>query len=90
MANRDQMASELAARAAQRTAVAELGMRALGGIPLDRLCAELTESIRETLAVDLCELLELSPDHGAAVVKAAAGLDRATLGHTLLKGRATR
>lgn len=51
--------AEIAARARQQAAVASLGQRALAGEPLHSLLSDIARTVRETLEVDGCLILEL-------------------------------
>ena len=49
-------------RAMQQSAVAQLGQRALGGIPLSVLFNDAANLVRTTLRVDLCAIVKLTPE----------------------------
>jgi signal transduction histidine kinase len=63
----------LAQRVAQQAAVAEMGLRAIGGIPTAVLFDEAVETVRDTLHVDLCEVLELASDGESLILRSGAG-----------------
>jgi PAS domain S-box-containing protein len=60
-------------RALQQESVAHLGQRALAGAQLEDLFNEAAAIVRKTLKVDLCAVLELSPDQLSLIVRGAAG-----------------
>jgi PAS domain S-box-containing protein len=60
-------------RALQQEAVAHLGQQALAGVTLDRLLDEATSLIRTILKVDLCSVLQLTPDAKELAPLASAG-----------------
>ncbi|MBI1311451.1 PAS domain S-box protein [bacterium] len=64
--------AEIAARARQQTAVAELGQRALAGIPLHELLNEIASRVHGTLDIDGCLILERDSP-GTLLVCACAG-----------------
>jgi diguanylate cyclase (GGDEF)-like protein/PAS domain S-box-containing protein len=68
---RRKAADELAARAAQQAAVADLGQRALSGVPLDRVYAHAVEVVARTLGVPWVILAELRSSDGNFAVQAA-------------------
>ncbi|MEO8351018.1 MAG: ATP-binding protein [Chthoniobacteraceae bacterium] len=63
-------------RAMQQGVVASLGQRALSGVPLDALLPDAAHVVRETLDVDFCSILKLSPDGSSVVPIAEAGWPR--------------
>jgi signal transduction histidine kinase len=63
----------LAGYVAQQAAVADLGLRALGGIEIDLVLDEATHVVCDTLGADLSEVLELSQDAESLVLRAGAG-----------------
>jgi PAS domain S-box-containing protein len=67
--------AELKARAAQQSAVAELGRRALAGIDLSILLIDAVEMISQTLGVRHCILHELEPNSKRLLCRAATGFD---------------
>lgn len=71
----------LAAHAARQALVARLELRALTGISLEQLLDEAAEAVRETLAVDCCELLELASDGGSLLLRAGVGWRPGAVGH---------
>jgi diguanylate cyclase (GGDEF)-like protein/PAS domain S-box-containing protein len=66
---------EAAQRAAQQSAVAALGVAALEGTPTERLMDHAVETVGRTLDLELCELLELTSDREALLLRAGVGWD---------------
>jgi diguanylate cyclase (GGDEF)-like protein/PAS domain S-box-containing protein len=64
---------EAAQRAAQQSAVAALGVAALEGTPTERLMDYAVETVSRTLGMELCELLELTDDREALLLRAGVG-----------------
>jgi len=64
--------AEIAARARQQAAVAQLGQRALAGIQLPDLLVEISRRVHETLDVDGCIILERNASD-TVFVRACAG-----------------
>lgn len=60
-------------RALQQESVAHLGQRALAGAQLEELFNEAAAIVCKTLKVDLCAVLELSPDALSLIVRGADG-----------------
>jgi len=60
-------------RAHQQEAVAELGQRALSGVPLGQLMEQALKIIRSILRVDCCSLLAMTIDSQQFVVRAQLG-----------------
>lgn len=60
-------------RALQQEAVAHLGQRALAGAQLDSLLDEAACLVRTIMKVDLCSVLELTPDGQELIARALAG-----------------
>jgi signal transduction histidine kinase len=71
----------LASHMAQQAAVADLGLRALGGIGIERVLGEATQVVCNTLKADLCEVLELTEDGESLVLRAGVGWRPGTVGH---------
>ena len=65
---------ELAKRAQQQVAVAELSQRALTADNLSSLLNEAVAAIAETLGVEICSALELLPGGDAFFGKSRSGL----------------
>lgn len=65
--------AEIAARARQQAEVAELGQRALAGVPLQELLHDVARSVQQTLEIDGCLVLEA--DRGATLSVAACAGD---------------
>ncbi len=63
----------LAARVRQQAAVAELGLQALAGADLDALLTEAVALAARTLGVELCKVLELSPEGDRLLLRAGVG-----------------
>ncbi len=70
---RKQVEAELEQRAAQQAAVARLGERALEGMDTSQLMEEAVAAVAEILEVDLTAVVELVPESGALVLRAAFG-----------------
>jgi diguanylate cyclase (GGDEF)-like protein/PAS domain S-box-containing protein len=66
---------EAAQRAAQQAAVAALGVAALEGTSSERLMDHAVEAISRTLDLELCELLQLTDDREALLLRAGVGWD---------------
>ena len=64
--------AEIAARNGQETAIAELGQAALTGVDPSILIGQTCALIEETLGIDHCRAIELTPG-GRVVVRAALG-----------------
>ena len=60
--DRKTAASALEARASQQAVVAELGQRALAGLPLPELMQMAAERVASTCSVEYCQIAELEPD----------------------------
>lgn len=73
-------------RANQQATVAELGAKALSGVPSQTLFEEASQLILSILHVDFCSIRELTPDHQHLILRGAAGwppeirLDRLSAG----------
>ena len=70
---RYQIEAELAARLRQQAVVAELGQRALDGMPLQDLLGYAVEATAQALNVDLCKVLKHLPEQDVFVLKAGVG-----------------
>lgn len=66
---------DLAQRAQQHAAAAELGLFALGTRELDRVMARAAHVAATTLGTDVAQVLELLPDGSALAPRASFGLD---------------
>src|SRR5206468_2591813 len=64
---------QLARRARQQAAVAEVGLRALRGGDLQELLDEAAALVASTFAVEYCMVMEVTPDGSALVLRAGAG-----------------
>jgi diguanylate cyclase (GGDEF)-like protein len=60
-------------RTAEQSAVAELGVKALEGVPTQELVDEAVATVAETLGLDLCELLEMTDDRESLVPRGRFG-----------------
>ncbi len=80
LTERKQAEESLAARARQQAAVARLGLVALAETGIPTLLRHATETVRETLAVPFVEVLEVSSDRAALVVRASCSADPALAG----------
>src|SRR5207237_1748930 len=65
--------NELQARIRQQAAIAALGRHALAGADFDVLLEEAVQAVRETLDVELCEVIEACPDGTVLKPRAKAG-----------------
>jgi two-component sensor histidine kinase len=72
--------AELAMRARQQEAVAQLGERALSGASLDDILGEAAQMVAELVEANLVEILELSPERDALTLRAGVGWDAAAAG----------
>ncbi|HSC01888.1 MAG TPA: PAS domain-containing protein [Solirubrobacteraceae bacterium] len=70
----------LRSRAAQQSALAELGLLALGGGPLKGLLEKATVLVAQTLDVDLAQAFELDPAAGCLRLRAGVGLRAGLVG----------
>jgi diguanylate cyclase (GGDEF)-like protein/PAS domain S-box-containing protein len=71
--DRKRARSELERRTAQQAAVAALGVNALEGMEVGELMDRAVEATAEMLGVELVELLELTPDREALLLRAGVG-----------------
>src|SRR4051812_42160629 len=67
--------SEARQRTVQQSAVAALGVAALEGTPSDRLVDLAVDAVSTTLELELSELLELTDDREALLLRAGVGWD---------------
>jgi PAS domain S-box-containing protein len=74
--------TSLRARAQQQAAVAQLGQRALAQTDVQAVMDEAARLVTQTLAVELCEVLELLPDAQALRLRAGRGWKEGLVGHT--------
>jgi PAS domain S-box-containing protein len=79
---RRQAEDALEARVQRQALVAELGRRALMGIDLGQLMDEAVELVRDQLAVEYCNILELLPD-GKVRFQAGAGWEAGIVGQAV-------
>jgi PAS domain S-box-containing protein len=82
----EQMRAEaiIASRIRQQAVVADLGLRALAGVPLPALMSDAARLVAETLDVTYCEILELLPDGSALRLVAGVGWADGLVGHALV------
>jgi PAS domain S-box-containing protein len=71
---------EVATRASQQAAVADLGQRALAGLDLDQLLTEAAEAAADELGTDFSSVLELTGDGMGLVIRAGRGLPEGVIG----------
>lgn len=71
----------LQTRARQQAAVAQLGQRALAGIPLQQLMDEAVQVVAQTLGNEYCKVLELMPDGKQLLLRAGVGWRAGLVGH---------
>ena len=74
---------EVATRARQQATVAELGQRALAGLPLDELIDEAVDNVARELGTDYVSVLELTGDRRGLLIRAGHGLPDGVLGGVL-------
>jgi PAS domain S-box-containing protein len=74
---------EVATRARQQAAVAELGQRALAGLPLDELIDEAVACTARELGTDYVTVLELTRDRQGLLIRAGHGLPDGVVGGVL-------
>jgi PAS domain S-box-containing protein len=63
----------LEARERQQAAVADLGLRALAGLPLAALMSEAASAVSQTLGVEFCKVLEFRPEDQSFQARAGTG-----------------
>jgi PAS domain S-box-containing protein len=78
---------EVATRARQQAVVADLGQRALSGLPLDELIEEAVAALRRELASDHVSVLELTGDRRGLSIRAGQGLPDGAIGGVLRPSR---
>jgi hypothetical protein len=71
---------EVAIRARQQAAIAELGQRALAGTPLDQLIEAAAEQAARALDGDYVSVLELTGDRRGMLVRDGYGFPEGVLG----------
>jgi PAS domain S-box-containing protein len=79
----DRYGDEVAIRARQQAAVAELGQRALAGTPLDTLIEAAAEQAARELDGDYVSVLELTGDHRGMLIRGGYGFPEGVLGGVL-------
>jgi GAF domain-containing protein len=72
---------ELTTRAAQESAVAGLGQRALSGVELSAFMGEAATLVTRTLGVEFCEINELLHDGTDLLLRAGEGWEPGLVGH---------
>ena len=75
ISSQKQAEREARQRAAQQSAVAELGVVALAGLPTEQLADRAVAVLAETLGLELAELLESADDHETLVLRTGVGWD---------------
>ena len=78
---------EVATRARQQAAVAELGQRALAGVGLDELIEHAVAHLARELGTDYVTVLELTGDRRGLSIRAGHGLPDGVIGGVLPRGR---
>ena len=74
---------EVAIRARQQAVVAELGQRALAGMPLDELIDRAVAQVAHELGTDYVSVLELTGDRLGLLIRAGHGLPDGVIGGVL-------
>ena len=74
---------EVATRASQQAAVAELGQKALAGLPLDELMSEAAVVAAHELGTEFSSVVELTADGLGLIVRAGTGLPEGVVGGVL-------
>jgi PAS domain S-box-containing protein len=74
---------EVATRARQQAVVADLGQRALAGLPLDALIDEAVAALTRELGSDYVSVLELTGDGRGLSIRAGRGLPEGVIGGVL-------
>ncbi len=78
--DREHAEEELAIRARQQSAVAELGLQALGGAGLDELMHTATARVAQTLGVEYCKVLALLAGGQELLLRAGVGWQEGLVG----------
>ncbi|HSR53142.1 MAG TPA: PAS domain S-box protein [Acidobacteriota bacterium] len=78
---------ELLHRVDQQAAVADLGLKALDGAPLQELMDLAVAKIREALRVGYSKVLQLRPDGETLLLRAGAGWKSGLVGQAVLSGK---
>lgn len=81
---RKRVEREIAARARQQRAVAELGQRALSNVSLTALFDETTVLVARALEVEFCKVLELLPDKSGLKLIAGVGWPEGLVGRAVV------
>jgi PAS domain S-box-containing protein len=81
---------EIADRAAQHAAIAELGRAAMSDTPLTQVLDTACRLVAETLAVDIVSIHELLPDQAGFVIRAGVGWPPGVVGVTTIERTGTR
>lgn len=79
---RNRTEQELEARLRQQAVVADLSLRALGGVSLPTLMHEAVTAIADTLGVEYCRVSELLPDGKELLVRCGVGWKEGYVGRT--------
>jgi PAS domain S-box-containing protein len=74
---------EVATRARKQAAVAELGQRALAGLPLDELIDAAVARVWTELGTDYAAVVELTSDRRGLLIRAGQGLPDGVIGRVL-------
>ena len=82
--SQERLRLETAARARQQAELAEFGQWALAGMALDALLAGTAERVAESLGVEFCEVLELTPGDEALLLRAGVGWQSGCVGNIRL------
>ena len=72
-------------RGRQQAVVAKLGLLGLAGAGLSELMSQAVRLVAETLGVDFCQVLELTPDRSALRLCAGVGWKDGVVGHLTLE-----
>lgn len=81
---RKRIATELARRAEQQAAVADLGRLGLTGVGTDALMRRSVEVLEESLGAEYPSVMELLPGRREVLLRAAASVDAEAVGHLRL------
>ncbi|MCB0211392.1 MAG: PAS domain-containing protein, partial [Anaerolineae bacterium] len=79
-----QVEKELKQRVSQQATVAELGQMALAGTSINELMQKITECVCYALELDLCKVLELTPDKTNFLLKSGTGWQDDYIGKTYI------
>jgi len=73
--------SEVRMLARLQSVVADLGERALRGVPLSQMLDDAADQVARALEVDFCKILELLPNQDALLMKSGTGWKPGYVGH---------